>query len=77
MIALIAHLFPSPAGKRALAEMLLSRLPQADRIAVGRELLISTSDPALLADLSEAASDAETTAIRLTQAVLEQECDWC
>ncbi len=60
--------------KRSIAEALLSRLPQSDRLAVGRALLISTTEPALFADLSAAARDVETAALRLSRAGFEREC---
>ncbi|MBN2631591.1 MAG: hypothetical protein JXR75_13755 [Rhodobacteraceae bacterium] len=74
MMALIAHAHPSRIGKRAIAEALLSQLSQADRVAVGRQLLISTTEPALFAALSAAARDVETAALRLARADFEKEC---
>lgn len=60
--------------RRTVAEALLSRLPQSDRLEVGRSLLISITDPALFADLSVAARDTETAALRLARAGIEREC---
>lgn len=61
-------------SKRAIAEALLSGVSQSDRLAVGRALLISTTDPALSADLSAAARSVETTALQLSRACFEREC---
>lgn len=61
-------------SKRLIAEALLSRLPESDRLEVGRSLLISITDPALFADLSVAARDTETAALRLARAGIEREC---
>jgi hypothetical protein len=61
-------------GKRFIAEALLSQLSEADRVAIGRALLISTSDPALFVDLSAAARDVETAALRLARGGFEREC---
>lgn len=74
MKALIAHAPPSRIGKRFIAEALLSQLPEADRVALGRLLLISITDPALFAALSVAARDIETAALRLARAGFEGEC---
>lgn len=61
-------------SKRLIAEALLSLLSQSDRLEVGRSLLISITDPALFADLSVAARDTETAALRLARAGIEREC---
>lgn len=60
--------------RRSIAEALLSQLPQSVRLAVGRALLTSTTDPALFADLSAAAQDVETAAVRLSRTGFEREC---
>lgn len=74
MIAHIAHVHPGRLGKRVIAEALLSQVSQAGRLAVGRALLTSTTDPALFAELSAAAQDVETAALRLSRAGFEREC---
>lgn len=74
MMALIAHAHPSRIGKRFIAEALLSQLSDADRLAVGRALILSTQDPALFAQVSAAARDIETVALRLARQGFEKEC---
>ena len=69
-----ANVLPRRIGKRAIAEALLSQLSQADRLAVGRALLISTSDPALFVDLSTAARDVEAAALHLAREAFSKEC---
>lgn len=61
-------------SKATIARALLDRLPDADRIAIGRELLTSTSDPALFPSLLGAARDVETAAVRLARVGFETEC---
>lgn len=61
-------------SKRSIAEALLAHLSQSVRLEVGRSLLISTTDPALFDDLSVAARDVETAALRLSRAGFEREC---
>lgn len=60
--------------RRTIAEALLSGLSQSVRLEVGRSLLISTTDPALFDQLSVAARDVETAALRLSRAGFEREC---
>ena len=57
-----------------IARALLERLPDADRIAIGRELLTSTTDPALSPSLLGAARDVAAAAVRLAQVGFETEC---
>lgn len=61
-------------SRRMIAEALLSGLSPAERIAIGRELLITTTNPALFADLSAAARDIEAAALRLARIGFEREC---
>lgn len=73
-MALIAQMPARRIGKRAIAEALLSQLSDADRLAVAHRLILSTEDPALFADVSTVARDAETVALRLSRQGFEEEC---
>ena len=63
-------IIPTPEGVLALA----AALPEADRIALLRDLVSTIHDPAQFAALSAVGRDIEAAALRLARIGFEREC---